>query len=71
MVETIRMPERTTLPELLSLTEGARLLHVHRNTLRNWTNRGLIRAYRLGNRGDRRFALTDLLSFLSSHPRSD
>ena len=52
------------LPDLLNISEGAKLLSVHRNTLRNWTNKGMIKTYRLGSRGDRRFALEDLLEYL-------
>ena len=52
--------------EILGLSQAAKLLSVHRNTLRNWSNNGMIKAYRLGSRGDRRFVLSELLEFLQS-----
>ena len=51
-------------PRMLRVGEAARVLHVHPNTLRKWSDDGLIASYRVGRRGDRRFALQDLDSFL-------
>ncbi len=50
---------------ILSVQEVADLLHVHPNTVRLWNNRGLLKAYRLGTRGDRRFTSRDLEAFLN------
>ncbi|MFQ5874555.1 MAG: helix-turn-helix domain-containing protein [Dehalococcoidia bacterium] len=52
--------------QMLTLNEVARLLKVHPNSVRRWANQGLIRAYRLGIRGDRRFRLDDVSTFLES-----
>jgi excisionase family DNA binding protein len=49
---------------MLTITEVSRLLHVHPNTLRRWSEEGLIRAYRIGLRGDRRFKLEDITELL-------
>lgn len=49
---------------MLTTTEVAEVLHVHPNTVRQWANKRLIRAYRLGPRGDRRFKREDLEGFL-------
>jgi excisionase family DNA binding protein len=49
---------------MLTTTEVAHVLHVHPNTVRQWANKDLIRAYRLGPRGDRRFKREDLEGFL-------
>lgn len=46
------------LPELLTITQAARLLNVHKDTLRNWEKRGLIKPIRIGARGDRRYKST-------------
>ncbi|OIP25687.1 MAG: hypothetical protein AUK39_06395 [Dehalococcoidia bacterium CG2_30_46_19] len=51
-------------PEMLTTTEAARLLYVHPNTVRQWTKKGLIHAYRLGTRGDRRFNRKDIERFI-------
>jgi excisionase family DNA binding protein len=49
---------------MLTTTEVALVLHVHPNTVRQWADKELIRAYRLGPRGDRRFKREDLEGFL-------
>ncbi len=49
---------------MLTIAEVAVLLHVHPNTVRLWSNNGLLRAYRLGYRRDRRFKLQDIDAFL-------
>jgi excisionase family DNA binding protein len=54
--------------ELLTVSEVARLLRVHPNTLRLWSNRGLLKTYRIGYRRDRRFRRQDIDSFLESNP---
>ncbi len=51
---------------MLTTTEVAHLLHVHANTVRHWANEGLLPAYRLGTRGDRRFKQEDVESFIES-----
>ncbi|MBI2855711.1 MAG: helix-turn-helix domain-containing protein [Chloroflexi bacterium] len=49
---------------MMTIEEVARLLNVHTNTVRQWNHRGLINAYRLGPRGDRRFTEKDVVEFL-------
>ncbi len=51
---------------LLTTSQVAQLLHVHPNTVRKWVDRGLLAAYRLGPRGDRRFSRENLQRFLNS-----
>jgi excisionase family DNA binding protein len=50
---------------MLTVKEVARLLHVHPNTLRRWSNSGRIRAYRITPRGDRRFRREEITRFLA------
>ena len=50
---------------LLTVREVARLLHIHSNTVRRWSDQGLIRAYRISHRGDRRFKRGDIARFLA------
>lgn len=49
---------------MLTVREVAELLHIHSNTLRRWADRGIIRAYRITRRGDRRFRQRDIVHFL-------
>ena len=51
---------------LLTVREVADLLHVHTNTARRWSDLGLIKSYRVGPRGDRRFRAEDLNSFITT-----
>lgn len=50
---------------LLRPREVTRLLHVHANTLKRWSDEGRIRAYRINHRGDRRFRRADIERFLA------
>jgi excisionase family DNA binding protein len=45
---------------LLTTSEAAELLNVHVNTLRRWSDRGVLEVFRLGSRGDRRFRRGDV-----------
>ena len=56
--------ERSRNSEMLTTAEVAKLLHVHPNTIRQWTNKELLHAYRLGPRGDRRFKHEDVENFI-------
>src|ERR1044071_3709218 len=49
----------------LSVTKAARLLGVHPNTIRAWSDQGRLRFYRINPRGDRRYRLGDLQRFLA------
>ncbi len=49
---------------ILTVQEVSKLLHVHSNTLRRWTDRGVVKVYRIGPRGDRRFRAADVALFL-------
>lgn len=50
--------------------EVANMLGVHVNTVRRWANRGILEAYSVGPRGDRRFKQRDIESFLVKHSMS-
>ena len=49
---------------MLTVREVSQILHIHSNTLRRWSDRGLIKVYRIGPRGDRRFRLEDIAQLL-------
>src|ERR1700675_2789661 len=50
----------------LSVTKAARLLGVHPNTIRAWSDAGRLRYYRINPRGDRRYRVGDLQRFLTA-----
>lgn len=41
--------------KLLKISEAAELLNTHPNTLRQWDKKGILKAVRFGQRGDRRY----------------
>ncbi len=59
------MPNHSEIDPMLTTSEVARLLNVHINTVRRWSNQGVLKTYRIGARGDRRFHRDDITSFLS------
>ncbi len=59
------MVSENKIGPMLTVREVARLLHIHSNTVRRWADQGLIKAYRITSRGDRRFRKEDINSFLS------
>ncbi len=60
----IKETDEIEFTKLLSVGQAALILSVHPNTLRKWSNKGLLPSYRIGQRRDRRFALDDLREFL-------
>jgi len=52
---------------LLTARQVAQLLNVHVNTVRRWSDRGILKAYRIGPRGDRRFGRVDIDMFLTGN----
>ena len=59
------LPSRPT-DATLTVTKAARLLGVHPNTVRAWSDAGRLRYYRINPRGDRRYRLSDLQRFLTA-----
>ena len=53
---------------LLTVREAAQFLNIHVNTVRRWSDLGILKGYRIGPRGDRRFRREDVVAFL---PRED
>jgi len=45
---------------LLKVSQVASLLNIHPNTVRRWSNNGILESYRIGSRGDRRFKKEDI-----------
>lgn len=49
---------------LLTLREASEILKCHPNTLRNWDRKGILKAVRIGERGDRRYRRDDIEKLL-------
>ena len=58
------MVRRKDIDGMLTIGEVANLLSVHINTVRRWSNQGILKSYRIGSRGDRRFRQEDITNFL-------
>ena len=54
---------------MLTTSEVAKILSVHINTVRRWSNQGILKSYRIGSRGDRRFRMEDIDNFFSTDGR--
>jgi len=52
------------LGQMLTASEVAGMLHLHVNTVKRLGDRGELPFYRVCRRGDRRFLLKDVMSFL-------
>ena len=55
---------------LLTSSAVARLLNIHVSTVRRWDKQGMIKAYRIGPRGDRRFEREEIIRFLKQVNRN-
>jgi len=55
---------RTPSP-MLSPHDVANILSVHINTVRRWSNSGIVKVYRIGPRRDMRFRLEDIARLLT------
>ncbi len=56
---------------MLKTREVASLLNVHINTVRRWSNAGILKVYRVGPRGDRRYDKRDIDYFLQNADSSN
>jgi len=57
-------PARDPLDGVLTTAQVAEFLNVHVNTVRRWSDRGILVTYRIGPRGDRRFRQRDIDNFI-------
>jgi len=55
----------TSNTQLLTVSDAARMLGVHANTVRTWTDQGVLRCLRINRRGDRRYARQEIARFLA------
>jgi len=57
------------MPVLLSLKQTAEILKCHPNTLRQWDKKGILKAIRFGERGDRRYKKEEILHLLEENSK--
>lgn len=50
---------------MLTARQVADFLQVHISTLRRWSDKGILKSYRVGPRRDRRYRQEDVLGFVS------
>lgn len=60
------MTKEEKIPELLTLKEACKILKVHPNTLRQWDEKGILKAVRFGQRRDRRYRKKDILRLIDN-----
>lgn len=65
------MTKSKEIASLLTTSDVARLLNIHINTVRRWSNEGKLKAYRIGSRGDRRFQQEDIAVFLAQKNKAE
>ena len=51
---------------MMTVSEASKILHVHPNTLRRWSDKSIIKSYCITPRGDRRFMARDIDQFLTT-----
>ena len=59
------LPHPHPIDATLTVTRAARVLGVHPNTVRAWSDAGRLRYYRINPRGDRRYRIGDLNRFMA------
>ena len=64
------MVHRQYISPMLTTSDVAHFLNIHINTVRRWSNQGIISTYRIGSRGDRRFRKEDITRFLRERKTS-
>ncbi len=63
------MVSESEMGPMLTVREVARLLHIHTNTVRRWSNQGILNAYHIGSRVTADFGEKILTAFFQSWPQ--
>jgi excisionase family DNA binding protein len=50
---------------MLSVSDVSRMLNIHINTVRRWSDEGIIKSCRINGRGDRRFDKDEIIALIS------
>jgi len=68
---TPKPPKPAPRPKgMLKTGEAPQLLGLHPNTVRRWSEKGMLKVHRVGARGDRRFRREDIDAFLAEVGRA-
>ena len=62
-IKRIKMTDYNRKDSMLKTNAVAQALNIHENTVRRWSDHGLLKVFRIGPRGDRRFKRKDIDSF--------
>ena len=68
-----QMMSEVQLETMVTVRQVADFLHVSISTVRRWSDSGILKSYRVGPRGDRRYLRDDVLSFVEEstyHPKT-
>ena len=60
------MNKNAKFPELLTLKQACEILQVHPNTLRQWDEKGILKAIRFGARKDRKYRKEDIEKLINN-----
>lgn len=62
--EAVKQARQGQPEHLLTAREVADFMHVHVSSIGRWSREGKIKFYRVGFRGDMRFAMEDVIQFM-------
>ena len=65
MLNNSTIDKETSDGRMLKVGEVAYILFLHPNTVRKWSDKGILNSYRFGPRGDRRFRPEDIDEFIA------
>lgn len=55
--------------QLVNIENAAKMLGVHKETLRRWDRQGILKAVRIGRRGDRRYLPEDIQKIIEQNTK--
>ena len=64
------MVNNSRINAMITTAEAAQLLHISVNTVRRWSDKGVMKSYRIGSRGDRRFIRERVVRLLNKMHKS-
>lgn len=65
-----QVTKEPVLESMLTARQVADFLHVSICTVRRWSDKNMLKFYRVGSRGDRRYRREDVLRFLDKSTRN-